>query len=79
MSRIGRQPIPVPGGVNVNIAEGNLVTVQGPRGTLVQQLHPRMNLVREDGELRVERPSDARQDRALHGLTRTLLANMVLG
>jgi large subunit ribosomal protein L6 len=79
MSRIGRQPIPLPGGVAVTIAENNLVTVQGPRGTLVQQLHPRMNLIRDDGVVRVERPSDARDDRALHGLTRTLLANMVRG
>ena len=79
MSRIGRQPIALPGGVAVTIAENNHVTVQGPKGTLVQQLHPRMQLVREDATLRVERPSDGRQDRALHGLTRTLLSNMVRG
>lgn len=79
MSRIGRQPIPLPNGVSVEVADENRVTVLGPRGALSRQLHARMRLVRDDGTLRVERPSDARQDRALHGLTRTLVANMVAG
>ena len=79
MSRIGRQPVVLPDTVSVTIAEENLVQVQGPRGTLTRRLHPRMAIRREDGSLVVERPSDARQDRALHGLTRTLLANMVTG
>jgi len=79
MSRIGRQPIPVPEKVTVSIGESNQVTVEGPLGVLERQLHPRMRLVQEDGRLAVERPSDARQDRALHGLTRSLVANMVTG
>ncbi len=79
MSRIGRQPIALPEQVSVELAEGNRVEVQGPLGSLSRQLHPRMQIVRDGGTLVVERPSDARQDRALHGLTRTLLANMVSG
>ena len=79
MSRIGRQPITLPAKVDVQVDEVNLVTVKGPLGTLERRLHPRMRIVREDGALRVERPSDNRQDRALHGLTRTLLANMLVG
>ena len=79
MSRIGRQPIAIPDAVKVTMAEDNLVQVQGPRGTLQRRLHPRMTVRHDDGTLVVERPSDARQDRALHGLTRSLLANMVEG
>jgi large subunit ribosomal protein L6 len=79
MSRVGRQPIAIPDAVQVTVAEDNLVQVQGPRGTLQRQLHPRMTVRQDDGRLVVERPSDARQDRALHGLTRSLLANMVTG
>jgi large subunit ribosomal protein L6 len=79
MSRIGKQPIEIPSGVEVTIAEGSLVTVDGPRGTLSQRLHPEMRIVREDGVIRVERPSDEGVHRSLHGLTRTLIANMVEG
>jgi len=78
MSRIGRQPIEVPGGVDVSI-EGTHVSVKGPRGTLERSLHPEMKLVQEDGTIRVERPSDEAMHRSLHGLTRTLVANMVEG
>ncbi len=78
MSRIGKSPIAVPGGVNVDITEGT-VTVKGPNGTLSRVL-PGEITVRQDGEvLLVERPNDERQNRALHGLTRTLVANMVQG
>jgi large subunit ribosomal protein L6 len=79
MSRIGKQPIEIPGGVEVDVAEDSLVTVKGPRGTLSQRVHPEMKLVREDGVLRVERPSDEGMHRSLHGLTRTLIANMIEG
>jgi large subunit ribosomal protein L6 len=79
MSRIGRQPIEVPGGVEVHVADGNVVTVTGPRGTLTLPLHPDMRIVAVEGTLRVERPSDEGSHRALHGLTRSLLANMVEG
>ena len=78
MSRIGRQPITVPAGVDVTI-EGPRVTVKGPRGSLDQAIHPDMRVLLEDGTLRVERPSDERLHRSLHGLSRTLLANMVEG
>jgi large subunit ribosomal protein L6 len=79
MSRIGKMPIPVPRGVDVQIEEGNVLTVKGPKGTLTQQLHPTMRIVRDDGVLRVERPDDGRISRSLHGLTRSLLNNMVVG
>jgi large subunit ribosomal protein L6 len=79
MSRIGRQPIEVPSGVDVAIGEDALVTVKGPRGELSQRLHPEMRIVQEDGTIRVERPSDEGFHRSLHGLTRTLIANMVEG
>jgi large subunit ribosomal protein L6 len=79
MSRIGKQPIEIPGGVDVTIAEGNVVTVTGPRGTLTQTMHADMRIVSEDGALRVERPDDEGFHRSLHGLTRSLLANMVSG
>jgi large subunit ribosomal protein L6 len=79
MSRIGRQPIEIPSGVDVDVADDAVVTVKGPRGTLSQRLHPDMRIVREDGTLRVERPSDEGMHRSLHGLTRTLIANMVEG
>ena len=78
MSRIGKLPIQVPSGVEVTLA-GSQVTVKGPRGTLERRLPTAMLVVVEDGTVRVERPSDARPHRALHGLTRTLLANMVDG
>jgi large subunit ribosomal protein L6 len=78
MSRIGRKPLPVPKGVEVTI-DGQTVTVKGPKGTLVQRVHSEMRVRLENGNVLVERPSDARQHRALHGLTRALLGNMVQG
>lgn len=78
MSRIGRKPIAIPGGVQVNL-DGNLITVKGPKGTLSRALHPDMG-VRVDGEeVIVERPSDAKLHRSLHGTTRSVVANMVEG
>ena len=78
MSRIGRLPIPIPDGVEVSL-DGRHVRVSGPLGTLERDVHPEMEVVREDGVLRVVRPSDAPRHRALHGLTRSLVANMVTG
>ena len=79
MSRIGRMPIELPAGVEVKIGEGNLVTVKGPKGTLTQQLHPAMSFNQEGSVITVKRPNDAKENRSLHGLTRTLLQNMVVG
>ncbi len=79
MSRIGRQPIEIPSGVDVQVGDDSIVTVKGPRGTLSQRLHPDMRVVREESIVRVERPSDEALHRSLHGLTRTLIANMVEG
>ena len=79
MSRIGRMPISVPAGVEITIGADNLVTVKGPKGTLTQQLSPAMTIAQEGAELHVTRPNDAKENRALHGLTRTLLYNMVVG
>ena len=78
MSRIGRLPIPVPAGVDVSI-DGNKVVVKGPKGTLSREIAPELSLVREEGVLRVTRPDDSNRSRQLHGLTRTLVANMVTG
>ncbi|HPT67203.1 MAG TPA: 50S ribosomal protein L6 [Bacillota bacterium] len=78
MSRIGRKPITVPSGVQVTI-DGNTVKVKGPKGELAREIHPDMKLVSKDGVLEVERPSDEKFHKALHGLTRTLVANMVEG
>ena len=78
MSRIGRMPIVVPDGVKVDI-KGSDVTVKGPKGELQRSMRPEMTLKQEGGVVTVERPSDAPQMRALHGLTRSLLNNMVLG
>lgn len=78
MSRIGKQPIPVPPGVDVKI-EGTTVRVKGPKGELERELHRDMVIKQEEGQLVVERPSDNKLHRSLHGLTRTLLSNMVLG
>ncbi len=78
MSRIGRLPITVPAGVDVSV-EGVTVSVKGPKGTLSREIAPQLTIVREDGVLRVERPDDGKQARELHGLTRTLIANMVTG
>ena len=78
MSRIGRRPIPVPAGVDVTI-DGNTVRVKGPRGELSRTLHSDVIVRREDGDILVERPSDEPRFRALHGLSRTLVANMIDG
>jgi large subunit ribosomal protein L6 len=78
MSRVGLKPIPVPDQVQVDI-RGNRVTVKGPKGQLERSFHPDMEIVQEDGVLRVNRPTDHRTHRAMHGLTRALLANMVTG
>jgi large subunit ribosomal protein L6 len=78
LSRIGKQPITIPSGVEVQV-DGSRVAVKGPRGSLEQTFSPEMRIVLEDGTLRVERPSDERTHRSLHGLTRTLIANMVEG
>ena len=79
MSRIGRAPITVPAGVEVKIADGNLITVKGPKGTLERQLDPNMSLELEGNVLHVKRPNDEKQNRAMHGLTRTLVNDMVVG
>jgi large subunit ribosomal protein L6 len=79
MSRIGRQPIEIPSGVQIDIAEGNVVTVKGPRGSLTQTMHADMRVVADGGSISVERPDDQGFHRSLHGLTRSLLANMVDG
>ena len=78
MSRIGRMPIPVPAGVDVKL-DGNTLTVKGKNGTLTQSFHPDMSIKLDAGVLTVERPSDDKEHRALHGLTRSLIANMVTG
>jgi large subunit ribosomal protein L6 len=78
MSRIGRLPIAVPSTVDVTI-EGRRVTVKGPRGTLTRELHPDMTVSREDGNLVVTRPTEQKTHKQLHGLTRTLVNNMVVG
>ncbi len=78
MSRIGRSPIPVPAGVDV-VLEGRTVTVTGPKGTLSRALHPDMTVTREDDAIVVTRPTEQKTHRQLHGLTRTLVNNMVVG
>ena len=78
MSRIGKQPITVPQGVDVAVADSR-VTVKGPRGQLEQSFHRDLRIILDDGTLKVERPDDEREHRSLHGLTRTLIANMVEG
>lgn len=79
MSRIGNMPIEVPSGVTVELSDRNFATVKGPKGELAQQLSREMIIKREGDVITVSRPSDARDHRALHGLTRSLLANMVTG
>ncbi|MBQ1620724.1 MAG: 50S ribosomal protein L6 [Oscillospiraceae bacterium] len=79
MSRIGRMPVVIPAGVEVSIEDGNLITVKGPKGTLTQKLSPKMTISMEGNEVHVARPNDEKENRALHGLTRALLHNMVVG
>ena len=78
MSRIGRMPIAIPAGVTVTL-DGNLITVKGAKETLTRELHPNMQIAVENNEIVVTRPNDEKQNRALHGLTRTLIHNMVVG
>ena len=79
MSRIGRMPIAIPVGVTVTIAENNKVTVKGPKGTLERVLPAEMSIKEEDGQIIVTRPSDLKKMKSLHGLTRTLINNMIVG
>jgi large subunit ribosomal protein L6 len=79
MSRIGRTPIEIPSGVTVEVSPGGSVTVTGPLGTLSQQVPARMQIAQADGVVTVTRPTERGEDRAIHGLTRTLVANMVDG
>ncbi len=79
MSRIGKMPIAIPSGITVSVAENNKVTVKGPKGELSRVLPSQMTIKQEDGSITVERPDDEKENRALHGLTRTLINNMVVG
>lgn len=79
MSRIGRMPITIPPGVEVRVGEGNQVEVKGPKGTLKRQLHPRVVIQQNGDVVEVTRQSESKQDKSLHGLSRTLLHNMVVG
>ena len=79
MSRIGREPIAIPAGVNVTIADGNVVTVKGPLGELTESFSPVLTIAVEGDKILVTRPNDEKENRALHGLTRTLVNNMVVG
>ena len=79
MSRIGRMPIAIPAGVTVEIAENNVVTVKGPKGELTRALPKEMTIKEEEGKIVVERPNDLKKEKSLHGLTRSLLNNMVTG
>lgn len=78
MSRIGRKPINIPAGVTIEV-DGNVITVKGPKGTLTQKIHPNMNVSVDGNELLVTRPDDEKENKSLHGLTRTLIHNMVVG
>ena len=79
MSRVGKMPIAIPAGVTVEIAENNLVTVKGPKGELQRALPAEMTIKQEGGEVIIERPNDLKKNKALHGLTRALINNMVIG
>lgn len=79
MSRIGKKPISVPSGVTITVGENNYVTVKGPKGSLSQQLPPEIAINQDSGTVNVVRPSDEKKHKALHGLTRSLLNNMVVG
>jgi len=79
MSRIGKLPVVIPAGVKINLEPGNLLTIEGPKGKLSRKLSPDMNIAQEDGQLIIKRPNDLKRFKALHGLTRTLINNMVVG
>ncbi|MDO4265080.1 MAG: 50S ribosomal protein L6 [Eubacteriales bacterium] len=79
MSRIGKQPVVVPAGVTVTIADGNVVTVKGPKGELCREFAHELTIEQKDGHIEVTRPNDLKRIKALHGLTRTLIHNMVTG
>ena len=79
MSRIGRLPVAIPAGVTVSVADGNVVTVKGPKGTLVRTFVPELTIEVKDNEVLVSRPNDLNREKSLHGLTRTLIHNMVEG
>ena len=79
MSRIGKMPIAIPAGVTVDVAENNTITVKGPKGTLTRVLSPEMEIKVEGAEVVVNRPNDLKRSKSLHGLTRTLINNMVVG
>ena len=79
MSRIGKMPITVPAGVEIKVADGNVVTVTGPKGTLTRAFHPNMTITVEAGVVHVTRPDDEKLNRSLHGLSRSLLNDMVIG
>ena len=79
MSRIGKMPVIIPPGVTVTLADGNHLTIKGPKGTLSRSLSAEMNIAHEDGQIIVTRPNDIKRFKSLHGLTRTLVNNMVVG
>jgi len=79
MSRIGKMPVIIPGGVEFTLTEDNHLTVKGPKGELSRKLSSDMNIAQEDGQLVIKRPSDLKRHKALHGLTRTLVNNMIVG
>lgn len=79
MSRIGKKPVPIPSGVEVQVDDNNQVRVKGPKGELVRQLHKEMIISTEEGTITVQRPTENKKHRSLHGLTRTLISNMVEG
>lgn len=79
MSRVGRLPIAIPAGVTVTVSEDNVVTVKGPKGQLVEAMNKDINIAIEDNQVVVTRPSDVKEHRALHGLTRALINNMIIG
>lgn len=79
MSRIGKMPITIPSGVTIDVSKGNLVTVKGPKGELKEQVSPDLELAIEDGELNLKRPTEQKRHKAMHGLYRALIQNMVVG
>jgi large subunit ribosomal protein L6 len=79
MSRIGLKPIDLPKGIEINVTEDNLVEVKGPKGQLTEQINPELKINMEDGVLTVGRPTESKKHKSLHGLTRTLISNMIVG